>query len=60
MKERDYILASNKTNLRIITECLRDILPGPEYGVSEEELNAINVVACKMLTKAFSLINIDN
>ena len=37
MTEKDYILATNIARVRMLKDILRDILPGAEYGVGEEE-----------------------
>ena len=38
MREADYIRASNNQYLRLALHCLREVLPGPAYGVEAQAL----------------------
>ena len=35
MTETEYIKVSNKTAISLALACLKDVLPGDEYGVAE-------------------------
>lgn len=43
MKETEYIKASNRVKISAALTILRDVLPGAEYGISDDDINEIKI-----------------
>lgn len=63
MTEEDYIKATNRAKVTAALGILRDVLPGDDYGISQEEFTAFMAPlheAEERLFKSYELINEDD
>ena len=61
MKERDYIIATNRAKITMALGILRDVLPAnnvQEYGVMCNEISQIKASLSRMESRLFSMIEI--
>ena len=57
MTEQEYVQASNLAKVRIANTIMRDVLGGPEFGISDDEQAAIVQLLEKVQRKLFACVD---
>lgn len=59
MDEKDYLLATNLTKVSAALQILRDVLPGPEWGITVEELQKATKPLCESQGKMYQALHVE-
>lgn len=59
MTESEYIKVTNRVNITRAKDAIRDILPGDEYGITEEEEQSLMRLLTRVERRLFTAIEIE-
>jgi hypothetical protein len=59
MTENDYLKVTNRTRVSIALKILRDVMPGENYGISDEECSEIIKKLTDIEDRLFALCKIN-
>lgn len=59
MKENEYVRATNRVKVSLALACLRDVLPGDNYGVTASELADVARSLRQIETRLIGIIEIE-